>query len=182
MERVLYSIFLGFGVYSIIYVISFKWLIRSKKALILEIDRIGCYIFAVASLLYFVFWISKLHLEYTSAPSDYEKYALTKRMFGPYWFGFWTKQALYIVIPQIFWIKRIRVNKLLRFTIGLLLLFQIHQIIVVITSQHRDYITSSLGFPFRAIIEDWLIGFGYFAFTVGVVYWIARKIKVGVKN
>jgi len=39
---------------------------------------------------------------------EYEQYTFTNRMVGPYWFNFLMLAFNYALLPQLFWIKRVR--------------------------------------------------------------------------
>jgi len=99
---------------------------------------------------------------YSGTP--YEKFMMWNRMTGPYKYGYWALILCNAVIPQLLWIKRIRLSPVLLFliTIDVNIGMWLERFIIVITSLHRDFLPSSWDMYYPTI-WDW----GLFLGTIG---------------
>jgi len=176
MSLIIDSLLVGFGIYSIIFCLFRVILEKRGSQLILNIDKLASIVFAIGGLLFFGQILFNLIGSYTSAIDELEKYSLLNRMFGPYWFVYWLQPILYLISTQILWIKRVRLNRLLRFLIGLLMLISFEKLIIMITSLHRDYLPSLWITPVSIILINWTTYMGIFVLIVGCVYLIEQKI------
>ncbi len=52
--------------------------------------------------------------------NQYEKFMVLNRWFGPYAFFYWLLIACNIVLPQLMWLKKVRMNVLVLFVISLI--------------------------------------------------------------
>jgi Ni/Fe-hydrogenase subunit HybB-like protein len=48
-----------------------------------------------------------------------EQYAFVNRMFGPYWWAYWSMMTCNVISPQLFWFKKIRTSIVLTFILSL---------------------------------------------------------------
>ena len=105
--------------------------------------------------------------------SQYEKYAFLNRAFGPYWWSYWIMITCNVIIPQLFWIKKIRRSIKIMFVISILVNVGMwfERYVIIVTSLHRDFLPSNWGL-FKLTFFDLgaLIGsFGMF-FTLFLIY------------
>jgi hypothetical protein len=79
--------------------------------------------------------------------NQYEKFMFMNRAFGPYGWSYWLLVATNIVIPQLLWIRRVRLNTILLFllSIDVLVGMWFERFVIVVTSLHRDFLPSSWG-------------------------------------
>jgi molybdopterin-containing oxidoreductase family membrane subunit len=79
--------------------------------------------------------------------SPYEKFMFLNRAFGPYGWSYWLLIATNIVLPQLLWIRRVRLNTVLLFLISVDVLVGMwfERFVIVVTSLHRDFLPSSWG-------------------------------------
>ena len=77
----------------------------------------------------------------------YEKYVITNRLFGPYWFIYWSVLLSNVAIPQLLWLRKIRANVTALFLISLVIQYGMwaERVMIVITSLHRDFLPSAWG-------------------------------------
>ena len=75
----------------------------------------------------------------------YERYAIVNRALGPYAWGFWLMMACNVVVPQLFWFRRIRRSVLLIYPIVILINVGMwfERFVIVVTSLQRDFLPSS---------------------------------------
>ncbi len=85
---------------------------------------------------FFVAWYSGV---------QYEQYAFTNRMFGPYAWAYWTMMSCNLFFPQFFWFKKLRRNITFMFIISIFVNIGMwfERFVITVTSLHRDYLPSS---------------------------------------
>jgi Ni/Fe-hydrogenase subunit HybB-like protein len=97
--------------------------------------------------------------------NQYDKFMVLNRWFGPYAFFYWMLILCNIVLPQMMWFKKVRMNVLVLFVISLVVNIGmwLERFIIVVTSLHRDFLPSSWGmyYPTR-----W--DYATFAGTIGL--------------
>lgn len=97
--------------------------------------------------------------------NQYDRYMVLNRWFGPYAFFYWMLILCNIVLPQMMWFKKVRMNVLVLFVISLIVNIGmwLERFIIVVTSLHRDFLPSSWGmyYPTRWDIAT-------FAGTIGL--------------
>ena len=109
------------------------------------------------SLEFFVAW-------YSGNPS--ELYVFINRATGPYAWAYWTMVSCNVLVPQLFWFKKLRRSLLALFVISIFVNIGMwfERFVIIVTSLHRDFLPSSWGY-FRPTIWDFACligGFGLF--------------------
>jgi hypothetical protein len=98
---------------------------------------------------------------FTSWYSDdpYEMFVALNRAWGPYKYYYWALIFCNILAPQLLWISRVRRN--VKALFGLALIINVgmwlERFIIVVTSLHRDFLTSSWGM-YAPTRWDWTDG------------------------
>ncbi len=96
----------------------------------------------------------------------YEKFIFINRAFGPYYWAYWTMMSCNVIVPQIFWFKKLRRNIKVMFVASLLINVGMwfERFVIIVTSLHRDFLPSSWGYYLPTKYEwGMLIGsFGFF--------------------
>lgn len=105
--------------------------------------------------------------------SDYEGYAFINRAVGPYWWSYWIMVSCNVLIPQIFWFKKMRRCIPVMFVISIFVNIGMwfERYVITVTSLHRDFLPANWGM-FDMTFYDFgvLIGsFGMF-FTIFLLY------------
>ena len=82
---------------------------------------------------------------YSGAP--YEVYAFSNRAFGPYWWSYWIMVTCNVIIPQLFWIKKVRRSIPAMFIISIFVNIGMwfERFVITVTSLHRDFLPSNWG-------------------------------------
>jgi Ni/Fe-hydrogenase subunit HybB-like protein len=95
----------------------------------------------------------------------YEGFMIWNRVTGPYAPVYWALLFCNIVVPQALWLRRVRNSVPLLFAISLIVNvgMWLERFIIVVTSLHRDFLTSSWGM-YSPTIWDW----GTFIGTIGL--------------
>jgi Ni/Fe-hydrogenase subunit HybB-like protein len=78
--------------------------------------------------------------------NEYERRVyLVDRTLGPYAWAYWTMTAINVLVPHLFWSRRLRRSVPVLFGAGLLILLGMwgERFIIIVTSLHRDFLPSS---------------------------------------
>jgi molybdopterin-containing oxidoreductase family membrane subunit len=97
--------------------------------------------------------------------STYEGYMMQNRTWGPYSFEYWMLILCNVAVPQLLWIKWVRLNPIMLFIVSMFINvgMWLERFIIVVTSLHRDYMPSSWDM-YRSTPWDWLLYIG----TIGI--------------
>jgi molybdopterin-containing oxidoreductase family membrane subunit len=97
--------------------------------------------------------------------NTYEKFMYMNRMTGPYGPSYWLLILCNITLPQLLWIRRVRLNVTLVWIIALIVNtgMWLERFVIVITSLHRDFLPGQWGMYYPTI---WDIS--TFAGTIGL--------------
>jgi molybdopterin-containing oxidoreductase family membrane subunit len=102
-----------------------------------------------------------------------EQYAFVNRMFGPYWWAYWSMMTCNVISPQLFWFKKIRTSIAATFILSLVVNIGMwfERFVIIVTSLHRDYLPSSwvMFYPTITDVGVYLFTFGFF-FTAFLLF------------
>jgi Ni/Fe-hydrogenase subunit HybB-like protein len=103
----------------------------------------------------------------------FEQFTVVNRAFGPLAWGYWVMLACNVAVPQLLWIRRVRHNLILVFTISVLVNVGMwfERFIIIVTSLERSFLVSSWTEYAPTIIEMaiFLGSFGLF-FTAFLLF------------
>jgi len=87
------------------------------------------------SMEFFIAWYSG---------NDYETFAFINRAFGPYAWAYWIMISCNVLVPQIFWFKKLRTSILVMFVASILINVGMwFERFVIVMTLHRDFLPSS---------------------------------------
>ena len=123
-------------------------------------------------------YISEAFFGWYSA-NKYEGFMIWNRMFGPYWYMYWTLILCNIVTPQFLWIRRVRTSTLGLFVIAMVVNvgMWLERFVIVVTSLHRDFLPSSWGMYYPTI-WDWLTFIGTIGMFVTLFFLFVRFLPM----
>ncbi|MBC8401554.1 MAG: polysulfide reductase NrfD [Candidatus Marinimicrobia bacterium] len=77
--------------------------------------------------------------------NGYESFAFINRAFGPYAWAYWTMIACNVVVPQMFWVKRLRTSVPVMLVASILINVGMwfERFVITVISLSRDYLPSS---------------------------------------
>jgi molybdopterin-containing oxidoreductase family membrane subunit len=77
----------------------------------------------------------------------YERYVFINRAMGAYSWAYWTMFICNVIVPQLFWFRKIRRSIWLIYPIVILVNvgMWMERFVIIVTSLHRDYLPSSWG-------------------------------------
>ncbi len=98
--------------------------------------------------------------------NPYELFAFVNRATGDYAWAYWTMVTCNVLVPQLFWFKRVRQSLAALFVISIFVNIGMwfERFVIIVTSLHRDFLPSSWDY-FRPTIWDFACligGFGLF--------------------
>jgi molybdopterin-containing oxidoreductase family membrane subunit len=98
------------------------------------------------SLEFFIAWFSG---------SAYELFTFKNRAFGPYAWAYWTMVSCNVIIPQLFWSKKVRSSLVWLFALSIFVNIGMwfERFVIIVTSLHRDFLPSSW-FYFKPTLFD----------------------------
>ena len=96
-----------------------------------------------------------------------EQYAFVNRMFGPYWWAYWSMMTCNVISPQLFWFKKIRTSIVATFILSIVVNIGMwfERFVIIVTSLHRDFLPSSwvMFYPTLSDVGVYLFTFGLFS-------------------
>ncbi len=129
-----------------------------------HLDNMARLLLAMAWLLIYCYIVETFAAWYGG--NGYERYThLVARPLGPYATIFWAMLAANVVVPQLFWWRRLRTSPPVLFAASLLILAGMwaERFIIIVTSLNRDFLPSSWHL-YAPTWVDWSILFGSIAF------------------
>ena len=111
--------------------------------------------------------------------NQYDKFMVLNRWFGPYAFFYWMLILCNIVIPQMMWFKKVRMNVAVLFVISLIVNIGmwLERFIIVVTSLHRDFLPSSWGMYYPTK-WDWATYTGTIGLFLTLLFLFIRYLPV----
>jgi Ni/Fe-hydrogenase subunit HybB-like protein len=109
----------------------------------------------------------------------FERFVPLNRATGPYALFYWALILCNIVIPQALWFKRVRTSVLALFVIALIINvgMWLERFIIVVTSLHRDFLTSSWGM-YSPTFWDWATFVGSIGLFLALLFLFLRFLPM----
>jgi molybdopterin-containing oxidoreductase family membrane subunit len=78
----------------------------------------------------------------------YELEAFKYRAFGPYWWAYWTMITCNVVLPQLFWFKKVRTNMLAVFILSIVVNIGMwfERFVIIATTLAREFTPANWGY------------------------------------
>ena len=137
------AIFSGFGMVLTLLLVARKVLNYENYITIGHLEAMAKVVMLTGTMVglayiteFFIAWYSGF---------EYEQYAFMNRAFGPYWWAYWTMMSCNLIAPQVFWFKWARTTPWFLFMMSIIVNvgMWIERFVIIVTSLHRDYLTSS---------------------------------------
>jgi molybdopterin-containing oxidoreductase family membrane subunit len=111
--------------------------------------------------------------------NEFEQYMIINRATGPYGGFYWALILCNIIVPQALWSDRVRSNVPLLFIIALVVNtgMWLERFVIVITSLHRDFLTSSWGM-YLPTFWDWATFIGTIGLFVALLFLFIRFLPM----
>ncbi|MFH0734436.1 MAG: NrfD/PsrC family molybdoenzyme membrane anchor subunit [bacterium] len=108
-----------------------------------------------------------------------EQFTFINRAFGPYKWAYWIMVTCNVLIPQLFWIKKIRRAIPIMFVIGVLVNVGMwfERFVITVTSLSRDFLPSSWAY-YKPTLVDFGILIGSFGLFFTLVLLFTKALPV----
>ncbi|MBI4816001.1 MAG: polysulfide reductase NrfD [Deltaproteobacteria bacterium] len=164
------AIFSGFAMVLTLMIPARRWLGLKDLVTVKHIENMNKIILLTGSLVGYAYAMEFFVAAYSG--NDYEGFAFINRMFGPYWWAYWTMVSCNVITPQLFWFKKIRTSAtasfILAFFVNIGMWFE--RFVITVTSLHRDSLVSSWDYFVPVTEQLFLLGtFGLF-FTLFLLF------------
>ncbi|MBL7686334.1 MAG: polysulfide reductase NrfD, partial [Deltaproteobacteria bacterium] len=85
----------------------------------------------------------------------YERFVFMNRAFGPYAWAYWIMMSCNVIMPQIFWFKKLRRNLVVMFIASIFINVGMwfERFVIIVSSLHRDFLPSSWSYYKPTAIE-----------------------------
>jgi Ni/Fe-hydrogenase subunit HybB-like protein len=110
---------------------------------------------------------------------DIERFVFINRAFGPYAWAYWIMVSCNVLVPQFFWIRKVRRSVPLMMIIVILVNVGMwfERFVIVVSSLHRDFLPSSWGY-YKPTIIDFGILIGSFGLFFTLVLLFTKSLPV----
>jgi len=159
------AIFSGFGMVLTLLIIVRKVLNLQQYITIGHLDAMTKVVMLTGSIVGVAYLTEFFIAAYSGVV--YEQYAFLNRAFGPYWWAYWTMMSCNLLAPQVFWFKWARTTPWFIFMLSIVVNIGMwfERFVIIVTSLHRDYLTSSWAMYSATITEV-----GIFLGTMGLFF------------
>jgi molybdopterin-containing oxidoreductase family membrane subunit len=159
------AIFSGFGMVLTLLIIVRQVLNLTEYITIGHLDAMAKVVMLTGSLVGVAYLTEFFIAAYSGV--EYEQYAFLNRAFGKYWWAYWTMMSCNLLAPQVFWFKWARTTPWFLFVMSIIVNIGMwfERFVIIVTSLHRDYLTSSWAMYSATITEV-----GIFLGTMGLFF------------
>lgn len=159
------AIFSGFAMVQTLLIITRKAMGLEDFITPSHIENMNKILIATGSIVALAYMTEMFMAWYSGV--EYEHYAFMNRATGPYWWAYLIMITCNVVSSQLLWIKKLRTS--LAFTFFLSIVINtgmwFERFVIIVTSLHRDYLTSSWTMYKPTIVE-----FGLLIGTLGIFF------------
>ena len=162
---VLGALFSGFAMVETLLIIMRKVVNMEAYITIKHIEYMNVIILFTGSLVG-VAYITELFMAWYSGV-EFEQYAFLNRATGPYWWAYASMMTCNVVIPQLYWIYKIRTSFIATFILSIFVNIGMwfERFVIIVTSLHRDFLPSSW-----TMFSPSFIDIGIFLGTIGFFF------------
>ncbi len=127
-----------------------------------------CKIMLATGLIVFYGYLCEIFFSYYSG-NKFEIFMMKNRMFGPYWWAYWSLIICNGIVPQLLWKQKNRNNLKLVFVVTMFISIGmwLERFVIIPMSLHRDFLPSSWGM-YSPTVWD----FGMFFGTIGFFFFM----------
>ena len=162
---VLGALFSGFAMVETLLIIMRKVVNMEAYITIKHIEYMNVIILFTGSLVG-VAYITELFIAWYSGV-EFEQYAFLNRATGPYWWAYASMMTCNVVIPQLYWIYKIRTSFVATFILSIFVNIGMwfERFVIIVTSLHRDFLPSSW-----TMFSPSFVDIGIFLGTIGFFF------------
>ncbi|WP_426745467.1 NrfD/PsrC family molybdoenzyme membrane anchor subunit [Myxococcus faecalis] len=159
------AIFSGFAMVVTLMVLARKAFGLEHLLTLRHLENMNKIIMATGTLVGYAYGMEFFIAWYSGNP--YEKFTFVNRAFGAYSWAYWTMITCNVLIPQLFWFKKIRTSVPAMFAICVLVNVGMwfERFVIIVTSLANDFLPSSWSY-FRPSVWD----VSFFVGTFGLFF------------
>lgn len=159
------AIFSGFAMVQTLLLVMRKVLNFENYITMFHIESMNKIILVTGSIVG-IAYLTELFIAWYSG-SEYEMYAFTNRIGGPYAWAYWAMMTCNVISPQLFWFKKIRTSIAISWVLSIVVNIGMwfERFVIIVTSLHRDYLPSS----WAMFYPTW-VDVGIFVGSIGVFF------------
>jgi molybdopterin-containing oxidoreductase family membrane subunit len=137
------AIFGGFAMVLVLAVPCRKWFGMEDLITLRHVENMCKILLATGMMVGYAYGIEFFIAWYSGNP--YERFVFINRALGPYWWAYWTMVTCNVLVPQLFWSKKMRTNMGVVFAVSVLVNVGMwfERFVIIVTSLHRDFIPSN---------------------------------------
>ena len=137
------AIFSGFAMVLTLLVPLRKWFNLEHLITIKHLENMAKIILLTGTMVGYAYAMEFFIAWYSGNP--YESYAFANRLFGDYWWAYWTMVSCNVITPQFIWFKSIRRSPLALFILSIFVNIGMwfERFVITVTSLHHDFLPSS---------------------------------------
>ena len=162
---VLGALFSGFAMVETLLIIVRKVVHMEAYITIKHIEYMNIIILFTGSMVGTAY-ITELFMAWYSGV-EFEQYAFLNRATGPYWWAYVSMMSCNVIIPQLYWIKKIRTSFIATFILSIFVNIGMwfERFVIIVTSLHRDFLPSAW-----TMFSPSFIDIGIFLGTIGFFF------------
>jgi Ni/Fe-hydrogenase subunit HybB-like protein len=147
------AVFSGFAMVMTLMIIARKVYGLENLITIKHLENMNKIILATGSIVGYSYGMEFFIAWYSG--NQYERFVFLNRAGGPYWWAYWSMVSCNVLIPQLFWFKKLRTSIPVMFVISIFVNIGMwfERFVIIVTSLHRDYLPSSWSY-FRPRLVD----------------------------
>jgi molybdopterin-containing oxidoreductase family membrane subunit len=159
------AIFSGFAMVQTLLIITRKAMHLEDFITPSHIENMNKILIATGSIVGLAY-MTELFMAWYSGV-QYEQYAFLNRATGPYWWAYVIMITCNVVSSQLLWIKKLRTSLMFTFFLSIVINIGMwfERFVIIVTSLHRDYLTSSWTMYKPTIVE-----YGLLIGTLGIFF------------
>ncbi len=138
------AVFCGFGMVLVLLIPLRKWCHLEDIITMRHIDRICKMTLMMSCIMGYIYLMEYFIAWYSGSP--YDSWVFGHRLFGRYyWFGGWIMLLVNGMLPQLFWLKKVRQNLVLIFVIAILINIGMwfERFTIIVGSLYQDFLPSN---------------------------------------
>jgi Ni/Fe-hydrogenase subunit HybB-like protein len=155
------AIFSGFAMVLTLLIPARQFFGLREIVTLRHLENIAKILLATGMMVGFAYSMEFFTAWYSGNPN--ERFAFINRALGPYAWAYWTMITCNVLVPQLFWSKKMRTNLVVLFVVSLLVNVGMwfERFVIIVTSLSRDFLPSSWGY-FKPTYVDVLTFAGTF--------------------
>jgi Ni/Fe-hydrogenase subunit HybB-like protein len=147
------AIFSGFGMVLTLLIPVRKLCHLEEVITVRHIELMGKVILATGSMVGYAYVMEFFIAWYGGNP--YEVFGARNRALGPYGWAYWTMVICNVILPQLFWFKKIRTHMVAVFILSICVNIGMwfERFVIVVGSLHRDFVPANWGYYKPTIVD-----------------------------